>query len=88
MSFVSKWLLSFGKDVWIVWCTKSTITSDKIKEVKDPEEIKNPGYTCRDRFSFCLSHDTVTASQLLVIRRAATKTNWNRLERYSPHIYV
>lgn len=62
MCVVSDWLLSFGKDVWILWCTKSTIISNKIKEVKDTEQIKNPVYTCTDRFLFRLSHDTVTAS--------------------------
>jgi len=40
MYVVSNWLLSFGNDVWRVWCTKSTFASNKIKEVKDTEEIK------------------------------------------------
>jgi hypothetical protein len=62
MYVVSNWLLSLGEEAWLVWCTKSTIISNKIKEVKDTEEIKNPVYICRDLFSFGLSHDIITAS--------------------------
>lgn len=86
MYIVSNWLLSFGKDVWILWCTKSTIISNKIKEVKNSEEIKNPAYTCTDRFSFGLSHDTVTSSCSFFDphQRIPTVTNLRDI----PHIFM
>ena len=79
-------MLPFRKDAWILWCTKSTIISNKIKEMKDTDEIKNPVYTCTDRFSFGLSHDTVIASCSLFDPQQRIPTGTNL--RDIPHIFM